>query len=163
MPNTTCQRCQTAFAYTLADVSAAPTCHRLLVGDSTNAADVGRLMGGAKADLCFTSPPYANQCAYDSGQGTGDWDGLVRGVFANLPMTETGQVLVNLGLVHKDGEWWPYWDSWIAWMREQGWRRFGWYVWDQGSGLPGDWNGAWHHRMNLSSTSTANPCLWPSS
>lgn len=26
-------------------------------------------------------------------------------------------------------------------MREQGWRRFGWYVWDQGSGLPGDWNG----------------------
>jgi hypothetical protein len=22
-----------------------------------------------------------------------------------------------------------------------GWRRFGWYVWDQGPGLPGDWNG----------------------
>jgi DNA modification methylase len=26
-------------------------------------------------------------------------------------------------------------------MREQGWRRFGWYVWDQGFGLPGDWQG----------------------
>ena len=26
-------------------------------------------------------------------------------------------------------------------MREQGWRRFGLYVWDQGPGLPGDWNG----------------------
>jgi hypothetical protein len=26
-------------------------------------------------------------------------------------------------------------------MRSQGWRRFGWYVWDQGPGLPGDWNG----------------------
>jgi DNA modification methylase len=26
-------------------------------------------------------------------------------------------------------------------MREQGWRSFGWYVWDQGAGLPGDWNG----------------------
>ncbi len=26
-------------------------------------------------------------------------------------------------------------------MRTQGWRRFGWYVWHQGCGLPGDWNG----------------------
>jgi DNA modification methylase len=26
-------------------------------------------------------------------------------------------------------------------MRTIGWRRFGWYVWDQGPGLPGNWNG----------------------
>ena len=26
-------------------------------------------------------------------------------------------------------------------MRASGWRRFGWYVWDQGPGLPGDWQG----------------------
>ena len=26
-------------------------------------------------------------------------------------------------------------------MRTQGWRRFGWYVWDQGSGMSGDSNG----------------------
>ena len=26
-------------------------------------------------------------------------------------------------------------------MRSQGWRRFAWYVWDQGPGMPGDWQG----------------------
>jgi DNA modification methylase len=51
------------------------------------------------------------------------------------------QVLVNLGMIHKDGEWIPYWDGWIEWMRAAGWKRFGWYVWDQGPGLPGDWKG----------------------
>ena len=117
--------------------------HRVMCGDSTKAEDVERLMAGAKADLCFTSPPYGQQRDYtkEGKEKCQDWDDLMRGVFANLPMKEVGQVLVNLGMIHRDSEWLPYWDKWIAWMREQGWRRFGWYVWDQGFGLPGDWNG----------------------
>ena len=114
--------------------------HRLLCGDSTNPRDVARVMDGETAALCFTSPPYAQQRDY-AGGGGGDWDELMRGVFGSLPMAADGQVLVNLGLVHRDGEWQPYWQGWLDWMRDQGWRRFGLYVWDQGPGLPGDWGG----------------------
>ncbi len=117
--------------------------HRLLCGDSTRAEEVERVMDGEKADICFTSPPYGQQRDYRDGatEKVSGWDALMRDVFANMPLSDEGQALVNLGLVHRDGEWIPYWDTWIMWMREQGWRRFGWYVWDQGPGLPGDWNG----------------------
>lgn len=114
--------------------------HRIMCGDSTNAEHVSLLMQGKQADLCFTSPPYAQQRDYKSG-GISDWDALMQGVFSILPVKHEAQVLVNLGLVHRDGEWMPYWDGWVEWMRSAGWRRFGWYVWDQGPGLPGDWNG----------------------
>lgn len=68
---------------------------------------------------------------------------LMNGVFGCIDsvLTTDAQVLVNLGMVHRDGEWIPYWERWIEWMRGRGWRRFGWYVWDQGCGLPGDWAG----------------------
>ena len=113
--------------------------HRLICGDSTDPSMVAALMVGDRASLCFTSPPYGQQRDYT--QGIADWDALMRGVFANLPMADDGQVLVNLGLIHRDNEFIPYWDGWISWMRTQGWRRFGWYVWDQGPGMPGDWAG----------------------
>ena len=115
--------------------------HRLLCGDSTKKEDVERVMGGDVADLCFTSPPYGQQRDYTKESDCSDWNKLMNGVFANLPMTSDGQVLVNLGLIHSDGEWIPYWEKWIEWMRQQGWRRFGWYVWDQMHGLRGDWSG----------------------
>ena len=113
--------------------------HRVICGDATDAKVVRALMADDKAVLCFTSPPYGNQRDYTN--TIIDWDALMRGVFNQLPMAANGQVLVNLGLIHREQEVIPYWDGWLDWMRTQGWRRFAWYVWDQGPGLPGDWNG----------------------
>ncbi|MGO9178723.1 MAG: site-specific DNA-methyltransferase [Candidatus Limnocylindrales bacterium] len=42
--------------------------HRLLCGDATKAADVERLLGGRRADLGLTDPPYG--VAYQGGHGT---------------------------------------------------------------------------------------------
>ena len=114
--------------------------HRLICGDATDRDVIAALMRGELSRLCFTSPPYGNQRDYTSG-GISDWDGLMHGVFSHLPMANDGQVLVNLGLIHRDNEVIPYWDGWLSWMRQHGWRRFAWYVWDQGPGMPGDWAG----------------------
>ena len=115
--------------------------HRLICGDAADPAVVAALMRGETAHLCVTSPPYARQRDYAS--RIGDWDALMRGVFAAADdaLRDDAQLLINLGLVHDDNEVQPYWDDWTTWMRAQGWRRFGWYVWDQGPGLPGDWRG----------------------
>lgn len=143
--------------------------HRLLCADSRDAPAVARLLEGERAHLLFTSPPYANQRDYTTG-GIADWDALMQGVFgaARAALREDAQLLVNLGLVHRDNEWQPYWDGWIAWMRTQGWRRFGWYVWDQSVTVPGDWAGrlaprhefVFHFNRRSRKPNKIVPCKW---
>jgi len=143
--------------------------HRLLCGDSTDAASVARVMGEDRAALLFTSPPYGNQRDYTTGGGT-DWDALMHGVFQHLDaaMRPDGQALINLGLIHRDNEWQPYWSGWLDWMRASGWRRFGLYTWDQGPGLPGDWNGrlapafefVFHFNRQARQANKIVPCKW---
>lgn len=143
--------------------------HRLLCGDSMDGAAIARLMESERAALLFTSPPYGNQRNYTTG-GIGDWEALMRGVFGRLDdvMAQDGQVLVNLGMIHRDNEWQPYWNGWLDWMRASGWRRFGFYVWDQGPGLPGDWNGRlapafellFHFNRQMRKPNKIVPCKW---
>lgn len=92
-----------------------------------------------RADAVVTSPPYGQQRDY--GKKVDDWRALVSGTLCGVPSAPEAQILVNLGLVHRDGEVVPYWQPFLDDMRAAGWRHFGWYVWDQQFGLPGDWNG----------------------
>ncbi|PWS35186.1 DNA modification methylase [Falsiroseomonas bella] len=143
--------------------------HRLACGDSTNRSTVARVMAADRAALLFTSPPYGNQRDYTTG-GVSDWDALMQGVFQHVDaaLGRDGQVLVNLGLIHREGEWQPYWQGWLDWMRGQGWRRFGLYAWDQGPGLPGDWNGrlapafelVFHFNREARQANKIVPCKW---
>ncbi|MBR0648688.1 site-specific DNA-methyltransferase [Roseomonas terrae] len=143
--------------------------HRLLCGDSTDRSTMSRVMAEDRTALLFTSPPYGNQRDYTTGGGT-NWDALMKGVFQHLDATmrPDGQVLVNLGLIHRDNEWQPYWQEWLDWMRARGWRRFGLYTWDQGPGLPGDWNGRlapafefiFHFNRQARQANKIVPCKW---
>lgn len=143
--------------------------HRVMCGDATDASTVATLLDAGTVALVVTSPPYDRQRAYDGGEVL-DWSALMRGVFSALAdrVRPDAQLLVNLGLVHRDGEWVPYWSDWLEWMRAQGWRRFGLYAWDQGPGLPGDWNGrlapafelVFHFNRAARQANKIVPCKW---
>jgi len=101
--------------------------HRVLCGDSTNPEDVAALMGGKKARILFTSPPYLDLRVY----------GIVE---ENLSLTHvssfigayrayTDYMAVNLGIVRKDGEILRYWDTFIDEAYRNGLKLLAWNVW----------------------------------
>jgi hypothetical protein len=94
------------------------------------------LPGRPRCTKCWHCPAEAHplhrqtpssKLPYTTG-GISDWDKLMAGVFSNLPMKQEGQILVNLGVIHKDYEWSTYFVGWISWMREQGYRFFSTYI-----------------------------------
>ena len=109
------------------------------IGDATlylgDCRDVLPTLG--MVDAVVTSPPYGQQREY--GIGSFNWENLL---CCSIPVIKgEPQVLVNLGLIHRDGNLVLYWQPLLDAMAAKGWRFFGWYVWDQLSGMTGDWSG----------------------
>lgn len=103
--------------------------HRLLCGDSTSIDALDKLFLQDEADLCFTSPPYADQREYNGGKE------LSTEHLAKFISTSIGYVsyyAVNLGYSRKNGEVNPYWDDYIKEAKACGLKFLSWNIWDKG-------------------------------
>ncbi len=103
--------------------------HRLLCGDSTDEADIARLMDGHKARMLFTSPPYSDMREYEGGKDL-SVDNLVRFISAYRPYTD--YQCVNLGIQRRNHDIVEYWDDYIKTARNSGYKMLAWNVWDKG-------------------------------
>lgn len=77
--------------------------HLVMCGDSRSPDDVGRLLGGRKINMGFTSPPYAEQRLYDAASGfkpihPDEYVGWFAPVAANVAenITDDGSWFVNI-------------------------------------------------------------------
>ena len=75
--------------------------HRLMCGDSTNEADISRLMGGDVANLVFTDPPY--------GMGK-ESDGVANDNLYNDKLLNFNKAWIPLSFAHLDAV-----GSWYCW------------------------------------------------
>lgn len=116
--------------------------HRVLCGDCRNADDVKRLMGSHKAQIAFTSPPYAQQRQDDYGgvseDAYVDWfDGVQQ--CAHLALSKNGSFFVNIKPHSRDGERVLYvFDLVLAMKRMWGWHFIDEFSWNRQT-APGAW------------------------
>ncbi len=103
--------------------------HRLICGDATDPNIIDILMDGAKAEILFTSPPYADIREYN-----GDKDLTVEVIAEFIPacLPHAEYMCVNLGLKRDKGEIIPYWNTYLDVAKECGLKLVAWNIWDKG-------------------------------
>jgi len=113
--------------------------HRLLCGDSTTVGDVERLLGGKKAAMAFTDPPYNVSLGDHGGQQRGSrrrriandalspeaWEAFVRAWAQNLLTHVNGAIYVCMstkewpGVSHVLEELGGHWSDTIIWAKDR--------------------------------------------
>lgn len=101
--------------------------HRLVCGDATDPAAVELALAGQRAALCFTSPPYADVREYHGG----DLSPKHLAQFLPVVSAHAALIVVNLGIVRREGAYVRYWDDYIAAAEQAGLKLLSWNVWDR--------------------------------
>ncbi len=123
--------------------------HRLLCGDCRDSAVVKRLLGGVRAAMAVTSPPYATQREYDPSSGfrpvpPDEYVSWYRAVAAGIEsvLAPDGSYFLNIKEHAEDGQRSLYVkDLTLAHVRQWGWRFVDEFCWRKtDNGVPGGWN-----------------------
>lgn len=108
--------------------------HRLMCGDSTSIDDVEKLMGGVKADMVFTDPPYGYNYQSNMREKTQKFDVIenddkILDFFPNIQIVCNGFVFICTT--------WKVLDKWIPLFKKYH-ELTNMIIWDKGGGGIGD-------------------------
>jgi len=121
--------------------------HRIICGDCTDKAVVERVMGGEKANLLFTSPPYWVGMDYETQKSEQEIDEFIHAcsrTFTEFISVDNGRIVINTGTaaIHRiekkrKVEVLPLIFKWQMELRQSGWLARHYRIWAKSGGFAG--------------------------